>query len=91
MFDGLADFFWRFQVSSGSSGQSAQSISNLSSSSLLTASSATGFGQRKTLRLVDDLRSDVDTVLLQTPMLTTTVAANQADVAANHSEVSCVF
>ncbi len=70
-----------------SSGSSGQSISGSSSSSLLTASSATGFDQKKSLRLLNDLRSDVDTVLNQIPLMTTAIAANQSEVAANHSEV----
>ena len=43
---------------------------------MLTASSATGFNKRKTLKLVNDLRSDVDSVLTQIPYMT----ANQSEV-----------
>jgi hypothetical protein len=62
---------------------SEQSISGLSSSSPLTASSATGFNKRKILKFVDHLQSDVNTILAQIPAF----AAKQSEVAANQSEV----
>ena len=79
MFHVSLTFFWHFQVSSGSS-NSEQANSVPSNSSLLSASSATGFNKRKTF---NDLRSDVDSVLTQMDSVLTQIpsmAANQSEV-----------